>query len=161
MCVCHVFAYFAFPLPSWWYIYNGGVYVCMYVTWSGNCALHLHQPALSPLSEWGRHFIIILTINHYTFSIKVMMRIVKIIIINWVVPIFIASEPCWAPKARSEAWRWWWWCWLLSTISRSTLTLQSPWPLSQNSPATVPMYLTSNDHEFVQVMVHHFLFWAF
>ena len=52
------------------------------VTWSGNCSLHLHQPALSPLSERERRFIIILTINHYTFSIKVMMRIVRIIIIN-------------------------------------------------------------------------------
>ena len=31
---------------------------------------------------------------------------------------------------------------MLQTISRLTLTLQSPWPSSQNSPATLPMYLT-------------------
>ena len=27
--VCHVFAYFPFPLPSWRYIYDGGVCVCL------------------------------------------------------------------------------------------------------------------------------------
>merc|ERR1712016_408613 len=29
MSVCHVFAYFAFPLPSWRYIYNDEVSVCL------------------------------------------------------------------------------------------------------------------------------------
>ena len=77
----------------------------MSVTLSGNCSLHLHQPALSPLSEREQRFIILFFINHYTFSIKVMMRIVKIILIDWEVPIFITSEPSWAPKAWSEAWR--------------------------------------------------------
>ena len=37
------------------------------------------------------------------------------------------------------------------TMSRSTLTVQSPWLSSQNSPATVPMYFTCNDaHDYFQ-----------
>ena len=58
------------------------VSVCMSVRWSGNCSLHLHQPSLSPLSEREQRFIILFFINHYTFSIKVMMRIVKIMMID-------------------------------------------------------------------------------
>ena len=35
---------------------------------------------------------------------------------------------------------------IMTTASRSTLTLQPPWPVSQNSPATTPMYFTCEDH---------------
>ena len=38
--------------------------------------------ALSHLSEREQRFIILFFINHYTFSIKVMMRIVKIMMID-------------------------------------------------------------------------------
>ena len=48
MYVCHVFAYFAFPLPSWRYIYNDEVYVCLLRFCMPNC-----QNALAPSAMVG------------------------------------------------------------------------------------------------------------
>ena len=53
---------------------------CLSVCRSGTCSHH--QPALSPLSEREQRFIILFFLNHYTFNIKMMMRIVKIIMID-------------------------------------------------------------------------------
>ena len=125
MSVCHVFAYFAFPLPSWWYIYNDEVYVCLSVTfllilpspcqaddvYNGEVSVCVSvlparlstcsPPAHSPLSQL-----------HYTFDYKpihflhiIMYRIVKMMMIDWELSLYIASEPSWVPEARSEAWR--------------------------------------------------------
>ena len=149
--VCYVFAYFAFPLPSWWYIYYGAVCICLSVT-----HLPSHLSLLSPLSEREQRFILLL-ITHSAYHddydsqdykdrlisaniyfsepswgpclpslpstasalspssererhfiirlIKTitLLRMIKMMMIDWEVPIYIASGSSWAPKARSEA----------------------------------------------------------
>ena len=94
VCVCHVFAYFAFALPSWRYTYNGGVSVCLYVTSLSPAR------ALFPLPEREK--------VSYTFDYKslqfqhiMMIMIVMNIMIDWEEAIYIASELSWAPKARN------------------------------------------------------------
>ena len=121
MYVCHVFAYYAFPLPSCWYIYNDEVSVCLCVchVFAGpNCRNALAPPArsaptvptcqlASPTIESLLWLLWMLIVIMIMIDFKVFIYVDQIcnssclsvcLSQNYYVP------PSWAPQARSEAW---------------------------------------------------------
>ena len=109
------------------YIYNDGVCVCMCVTFllilpspcqaddiyimmECVCVCMFVTPARLSTSTCSLSLVRARAALHNTFDYKpihfqhiIMIRIVKRMMIDWELPIYIASEPNWAPEARSEA----------------------------------------------------------